>query len=190
MTALGRAGWALLAVAAAVRVSNALHYPMGWGFDEIQNWRYVSALVEAWHLPAPDADWSTAHPPLFYWIAAALGRYLYEPHNVVLAAKLTGALCSQHGLLAVSPGIAYLTSDALVADAALDPFEVRDVRPFDQKQLKAWCREHHIGRLEVKKRGVEFDPESLRKSIIDYSSPEAPGSAPLPLPSPLDPIFT
>ena len=38
--------------------------------------------------------------------------------------------------------------------------------PFDQKQLKAWCREHQIGRLEVKKRGVELDPEALRKAII------------------------
>ena len=48
----------------------------------------------------------------------------------------------------------------------LDPFEVQSVLPFDQKQLKAWCREHQIGRLEVKKRGVELDPEMLRKAII------------------------
>jgi hypothetical protein len=90
---LDGAGWALLGVAAAVRVSNALHYPMGWGFDETQNWRYVSALIEAWHLPAPDADWSTAHPPLFYWLAAALGRALGRPDPAVtfLAVRLAGS---------------------------------------------------------------------------------------------------
>jgi hypothetical protein len=93
VTAPDRAGWAILAVAAAVRVNNALLYPMGYGFDEIQNWRYVSALVDAWHLPAPDADWSTAHPPLFYWIAAALGRVLgdLDPAFTVLAVRLVGS---------------------------------------------------------------------------------------------------
>jgi hypothetical protein len=98
--------------------------------------------------------------------AAALDRYLYEPHNAVLAAHLTGALCREHALAAVSGGIAYLTNDSLVIDPALAAFEVREVLPFDLKQLKAWCREHRIGCLEVKKRGVEMDPEKLRKAII------------------------
>jgi hypothetical protein len=99
-------------------------------------------------------------------IAAALGNYMYEPDNTVLAARLTGALCRQHNLAAVSPGIAYLTSDVQVTDTALDAFEVREVLPLDQKQLKAFCREHRIGRLEVKKRGVETELEALRKAII------------------------
>jgi hypothetical protein len=98
--------------------------------------------------------------------APSLGRYLYEPHNAVLAARLSGAICCEHSLQAVSPGIAYLTHDKRVNDAALSTFEVREVLPFDQKQLKNWCREHRIGRLEVKKRGVDVDPGKLRKAIV------------------------
>jgi hypothetical protein len=106
-------------------------------------------------------------------LAAALGKFLYEPHNTVLAAKLTGALCSQHDLTAISPGIAYLTSDVQLTDAALDTFAVREVLPLDQKQLKAWCREHRIGRLVVKKRGADLEPETLRKAILSQGDGSA-----------------
>jgi hypothetical protein len=99
-------------------------------------------------------------------VTTGLGRYLYEPHSAVLAAKLTAALCRVHAVAALSSGIAYLTSDAFISDTALAVFEVRDVLPLDQKQLKAWCREHRIGRLEVKKRGVDLDLEKLRKAIV------------------------
>lgn len=98
--------------------------------------------------------------------AASLGRYLYEPDAAVLAAKLTGALCAEHLLAAIAPGIAYLTADSLVSDGAVAAFEVQDVLPFDLKQLKAYCRESQIGRLEVKKRGVEINPEKVRRAVI------------------------
>jgi len=109
----------------------------------------------------------------FIPLAAKLGRYLYEPHAAVLAAKLTGALCREHELQAVSAGVAYLTSDRPIADAALAAFEVVDVLPLDRKQLRAYCRERTIGRLEVKKRGVDVDPARLRKEIVGTGDYEA-----------------
>jgi hypothetical protein len=97
--------------------------------------------------------------------ATAIGRYVYEPDAAVLAAKLSAALCLEHSLAAVSSGIAYITSDAVIDDPALDGFEVIEILPFDRKQLRAYCREHGLGRLEIKKRGVELSPERLRKEI-------------------------
>jgi SAM-dependent methyltransferase len=98
--------------------------------------------------------------------AQRLGRFLYEPHAAVLAAGLAGSLAREHALAAVSAGVAYLTSDHVVDEPALDAFEVADVLPLDQKRLKAHCRQRGIGRLEVKKRGVDIDPEKLHKSVI------------------------
>lgn len=98
-------------------------------------------------------------------VATACGRYLYEPHPAVLAATLTAALCREHDLAALSPAIAYLTGDTTIDDLALDAFEVREVLPFDRKRLKAYCREHRLGRLEVKKRGVEVDPNRLAREL-------------------------
>jgi hypothetical protein len=65
---------AVLAVGAAQRVWNVLHYPVFMGFDAKGNWEYIEMLLARWALPAPDAGWSTAHPPLFYALGAALGR--------------------------------------------------------------------------------------------------------------------
>lgn len=116
-------------------------------------------------------------------VADTLGRYLYEPHAAVLAAKLTGSLCQETGLAAVSTGVAYLTSGdressrpalsddgqmALGKDSRplLAAFEIIDVLPVDLKQLKSYCRQHRLGHLEVKKRGLDIDPERLRKQVI------------------------
>jgi hypothetical protein len=106
-------------------------------------------------------------------VPPSLGHYLYEPHAAVLAAKLAGVLCQQHSLAAVSSGIAYLTSDSLVDEPACDAFEVLDVLPLDQKRLRGYFREHGVGRLEVKKRGVDIDPEKLRKAVVGDGDGEA-----------------
>jgi len=98
-------------------------------------------------------------------LATKIGSYIYEPDAAVLAAKLTGGLCRQHAVSAISRGIAYLTSDEWIDDTVLAAFQVIDVLPFDRKQLKAYCREHRLGRLEIKKRGVDIDPERLRKEV-------------------------
>jgi 4-amino-4-deoxy-L-arabinose transferase-like glycosyltransferase len=77
------AGAALLLVGVGMRVHNALQYPPAWGFDASYNWRYVERLLHSWSLPHPDADWATSHPPLFYYLAAALVRALGSPGPAV-----------------------------------------------------------------------------------------------------------
>jgi hypothetical protein len=59
-------------IGAAIRVSNAFRYPVDMGFDAIGNWQYIALLLRTWTLPPPDAGWSTAHPPFFYGLAAAI----------------------------------------------------------------------------------------------------------------------
>jgi hypothetical protein len=101
------------------------------------------------------------HPPQ----AAALGEYLYEPDAAVLAAGLTATLAAEHDLTAISPGIGYLTGDRIVRDAALAGFAVRDVLPLDRRRLRAALRQRGVGRLEIKKRGVDTDIEKLRHEM-------------------------
>jgi len=98
-------------------------------------------------------------------VAAALGQYLYEPDAAVLAAGLTATLAEEHSLSAITPGIAYLTADRTVVDLALASFRVREVFPFDIRKLRGALRERNIGRLEIKKRGVACQPETLRHEL-------------------------
>ncbi|MFN0017896.1 MAG: THUMP-like domain-containing protein, partial [Pirellulaceae bacterium] len=98
-------------------------------------------------------------------VADKISRYVYEPAAVVLAAKLTHVLCGEHHLKAVTSQAMYLTGDAMIQDAALAGFEVLEVLPHDERQLKAWLRQRGIGRLEVKKRGCDVETEKLRKKL-------------------------
>ncbi len=101
--------------------------------------------------------------PLQY--APQLGRFLFEPDPAVLAAHLTGVLAGEHGLSAVSAGIAYLTGPTAIDDPALACFEVREILPLDLRQIAGHLREQNIGRLEIKKRGVDHDPATVRKQL-------------------------
>lgn len=98
-------------------------------------------------------------------LAADFGPYLYEPDAAVLAADLVGALAERHELAAVAPGIAYLTADRRIAEPAMSCFEIIEAMPFRVGPLKSWLAERGIGRLEIKKRGVEESPELLRKKL-------------------------
>ena len=98
-------------------------------------------------------------------IASSIGRYVYEPDPAVLAAGLADNLAQQQQLARIQSGVAYLTGDRCVVDPALRGFEVSDVLPLDTKRLKALLRRRRIGRLEVKKRGVDLDPHQLRRKL-------------------------
>jgi len=92
-------------------------------------------------------------------------RYVFDIDAAVLAAKLKGALAAEHELNALGAGPTYLTGPQRVTDAALAAFEVEDVMPQKTRLLAEHLRARKIGTLEVKKRGVEVDPEKLRKEL-------------------------
>jgi hypothetical protein len=96
---------------------------------------------------------------------ANVGRYVYEAHGAVLAAGLAASLAAEHALQALTAEGGYLTGDLPIVDGALAAFLVQDVLPFDRKQLKAYFRQHNIGQLEVKIRGLDGRPDPIRKGL-------------------------
>jgi hypothetical protein len=106
-------------------------------------------------------------------VAPKLLRYLFEPDAAVLAAGLDGALAARHGLTVVSSGSVLLTGDELVDDGCLARFEVVDMLPFDRRQLSRYLIERNVGRLEIKKRGVDIDPAKLRSELRPKGDTEA-----------------
>lgn len=98
--------------------------------------------------------------------AAQIGANVYEPDATILAAQLAGALADEHECEAVTTGGGYLTSDRLLAHPLVESFRVRDVLPYDLRKLKAYCRAHRLGQLEIKKRGVDLQPHFVRRQII------------------------
>ncbi|MGZ4477045.1 MAG: class I SAM-dependent methyltransferase [Nocardioidaceae bacterium] len=100
-----------------------------------------------------------------------VGRCLYEPDGAVIRAGLVTAVAAGvHGAL-VDEHIAYVTSEEAYATPFARSYEVLETLPYKEKALRAALRERHIGRLTIKKRGVDIAPDQLRKRL-DLSGDE------------------
>jgi len=103
------------------------------------------------------------------------GRYLYEPDGAVIRAGLVTAVCGSVGGRLLDPRIAYVTADQLVRTELATAYEVLEQLPYTEKVLRRWVREHAVGTLEIKKRGIDLDPSVLRRRL----APKGSGSATL-----------
>lgn len=96
--------------------------------------------------------------------AADLAEFVYEPHSVVLAARLVDSLASENGLRRVAPGIGYLSGGPIEASPLLAAFKVLSVKPAEIRQVSAELKSLDAGLMEWKKRGVDLSLyESLKK---------------------------
>lgn len=102
-----------------------------------------------------------------------LSRWIYDPDPAVIRARALGTLAAQLGATAISPKIAYLTSEAEADTPFAQRFEVIDDLPFDRKRLRGIIRDRGIGTLEIKKRGADIDPAALRKELRPAGDAEA-----------------
>jgi len=102
-----------------------------------------------------------------------VGAYLYEPDGAVVRAGLVTAVAAgvDGGLL--DEHIAYVTSDASFRTPFARGYRVVEQLPYREKQLRAALHERGVGRLTIKKRGVQVVPEELRKRLALRGDAEA-----------------
>lgn len=103
----------------------------------------------------------------------AVGAYLYEPDGAVIRAGLVTAVAAGVGGGLVDTHIAYVTSDASFRTPFARGYRVVEHLPYREKQLRAALHERGIGRLTIKKRGVQVVPEELRKRLTLRGDGEA-----------------
>jgi SAM-dependent methyltransferase len=169
---------------AAMKLAPAADVPAAWAerceLEWISRDRQCRQLV-AWHgdlAEAPGVRRATVlsrdgrvvrsvvgQPSRGVSCAGPLDRFLLEPDAALLAAHLSGILADEYGLSTISPGIAYLTGSRAISDPALACFEVEAVLPLKLRVLARHLRTRGIGRLEIKKRGVDYDPEQVRRAL-------------------------
>ena len=102
-----------------------------------------------------------------------VGAYLYEPDGAVIRAGLVTAVAAGVDGGLVDAHIAYVTSDASFRSPFARGYRVREQLPYREKQLKAALRERGVGRLTIKKRGVDVVPEQLRRRLALAGDEEA-----------------
>ncbi|KRA38372.1 MULTISPECIES: class I SAM-dependent methyltransferase [unclassified Nocardioides] len=94
-----------------------------------------------------------------------VGAHLYEPDGAVIRAGLVTAVAAGVGGGLLDAKIAYVTSDSAFRSPFARGYRVVEELPYREKQLKAALRERGIGRLTIKKRGVDVVPDQLRKRL-------------------------
>lgn len=102
-----------------------------------------------------------------------LGSFLYEPDGAVIRAGLVTAVAAgvDGGLL--DEHIAYVASDASFRTPFAAGYQVLEELPYRERALRAALRERGIGRLTIKKRGVDVVPETLRRALALQGPHEA-----------------
>jgi SAM-dependent methyltransferase len=103
----------------------------------------------------------------------AVGRCLYEPDGAVIRAGLVTAVAAGVGGGLVDEHIAYVTGDDAFRTPFARSYEILEELPYKEKALKAALRARGVGRLTIKKRGVDVVPEELRRRLSLHGEQEA-----------------
>jgi len=102
-----------------------------------------------------------------------VSRFLYEPDGAVIRAGLVTAVAAGVDGGLIDEHIAYVASEHAFITPFARAYEVVESLPYKEKALRAALRERNIGRLTIKKRGVNVVPEELRRRLALRGDNEA-----------------
>ncbi len=94
---------------------------------------------------------------------APAGRWIIDPDGAVVRAGLVRHYAARHGLWQLDPDIAYLSGDRL--PVGVRGFEVFDEIGYSEKRLRQTLSTHDAGAVEILVRGVDVDPDALRRRL-------------------------
>ncbi|TLF79181.1 class I SAM-dependent methyltransferase [Nocardia cyriacigeorgica] len=93
----------------------------------------------------------------------APGEWIIDPDGAIVRAGLVRHYAAKHGLWQLDPRIAYLTGDRV--PEGVRGFRVLDQLAFREKSLRSELRRRDCGALEILVRGVDVDPDQLRRRL-------------------------
>ncbi|GAA3541972.1 hypothetical protein GCM10022222_27040 [Amycolatopsis ultiminotia] len=128
-------------------------------------WRGLSTGVtrRATVLRSDGAQWTLTDAEPDEVPAKAAGEWLVDPDGAVVRAGLVRHYAARHGLWQLDERIAYLTGDA--PPPGVRAFRVLEQLPYREKPLGAVLRRLGVGRLEILVRGLDVDPDALRRRL-------------------------
>lgn len=119
----------------------------------------------ATHLPS-GASWSDRDGPA--GVSAGVGvveGLVYDPDPSLRRAGLVDGFAAAHGLRRIAPAVDLLVGRQSVTSPLLTTFEVIEELPMDLKRLRRAVADRGIGTLEIKVRGLDARPETLRREL-------------------------
>jgi hypothetical protein len=98
------------------------------------------------------------------------GRYLIEPDPAVIAAGACEALAEEYELWFLVPGLVWLSGDHPLETTLATSFEILDVVPGRDRDVKRSLVALDAGTVEIKTRGVKLDTDRLQKQLSGKGS--------------------
>ncbi len=98
-------------------------------------------------------------------------RWLIDPDGAVVRAGLVRHYAARHDLAQLDERIAYLTGPT--PPPGIRAFRVVEHGHYTEKSLRAVLRAHDVGRLEILVRGLDIDPNTLRRKLKLAGTTEA-----------------
>jgi hypothetical protein len=114
-------------------------------------------------LPCGESFAGPAHPQAE---VGPLGKWIFDPDPALVRAGLLGGFATQHGLKVLDPEIGYLTGPKRVKSPFVDAFKVVDEQPLDPRKMRAALRDHGVGELLIRKRGIAERPQTLSQRFL------------------------
>jgi predicted RNA methylase len=94
--------------------------------------------------------------------AMALSSWIYDPDPSLIRSGLLDSFAAAYGLGRIAADLDLLTGSEGADSPFLTAFEILEVWPLDRKRLRRLVRDHGLGPLEIKTRGLDWRPEDLR----------------------------
>ncbi len=96
-----------------------------------------------------------------------IGKYIAEPAPVLIRSRIfsDAALACDPGAHLISEGIAYVSSDKPLPAPAFASYEILAHTEIATGAIRAMLKEHDIGKITLKLRGVKLDPDAETKRL-------------------------
>ncbi|MBR3670416.1 MAG: hypothetical protein IKN70_10490 [Fibrobacter sp.] len=104
-----------------------------------------------------------------------IGKYIAEPAPVLIRSHLFNAAALAHDPNAhlISEGIAYVSSDKMLPAPAFTSYEILAHTEIATGAVRSMLKEHDIGKITLKLRGVKLDPDAEIKRLKPKGKSEA-----------------
>ena len=96
-----------------------------------------------------------------------IGKYIAEPAPVLIRSRLfsDAALACDPEAHLISEGIAYVSSDKMLPAPAFTSYEILAHAEIATGAVRSMLKEHDIGKITLKLRGVKLDPDAETKRL-------------------------
>jgi len=96
-----------------------------------------------------------------------IGKYIAEPAPVLIRSRLfsDSALAHDPDAHLISEGIAYVSSDKMLPAPAFTSYEILAHTEIATGAVRSMLKEHDIGKITLKLRGVKLDPDAETKRL-------------------------